>query len=177
LLLQLIEAGIAVYSPHTAFDSAAAGINQRLAAGLGLLDIDVLVPAAQPPLGAGRCGNLPAVLSLELVAGGVKSFLGIHHVQIVGQLDQPITKVAVACGSAGEFAGPARRAGCDCLVTGEVRFHGCLEAEAIGLALVLAGHFASERFAVVDLADVLAKRFPGISVWASRLERDPLTWL
>src|SRR5436190_2060219 len=60
LLLQLIEAGIAVYSPHTAFDSAAAGINQRLATGLGLLDIDVLVPAAQPPLGAGRYGKLPA---------------------------------------------------------------------------------------------------------------------
>jgi dinuclear metal center YbgI/SA1388 family protein len=34
LLLDLIAAGIAVYSPHTAFDSAEEGINQRLAAGL-----------------------------------------------------------------------------------------------------------------------------------------------
>ena len=36
LLLQLIEASIAIHSPHTAFDSAAAGINQRLAVGIGL---------------------------------------------------------------------------------------------------------------------------------------------
>src|SRR5918996_3072879 len=30
LLLDLIRAGIAIHSPHTAFDSAAAGINQQL---------------------------------------------------------------------------------------------------------------------------------------------------
>ena len=39
MLLKLIAAGVAVYSPHTAFDSAAAGINQRLAEGLGSTDI------------------------------------------------------------------------------------------------------------------------------------------
>ena len=36
MLLRLIESGIAVYSPHTAFDSAATGINQQLAAALEL---------------------------------------------------------------------------------------------------------------------------------------------
>ena len=81
------------------------------------------------------------------------------------------------CGSAGEFADPARSAACDCLVTGEVRFHTCLEAEATGLTLVLAGHFASERFAVVDLATVLAGQFPAVNVWDSQHERDPLVWL
>src|SRR5664279_2821773 len=39
LLLDLIAAQIAVYSPHTAFDSAPRGINARLAEGLGLRDI------------------------------------------------------------------------------------------------------------------------------------------
>src|SRR3954470_2892673 len=33
LLLDLIKAQIALYSPHTAFDSARSGINQRLAEG------------------------------------------------------------------------------------------------------------------------------------------------
>ena len=33
LLLTLIEKRIAIYSPHTAFDSARQGINQRLAEG------------------------------------------------------------------------------------------------------------------------------------------------
>ena len=35
-LWSLAEAGISIYSPHTAFDSAPEGINQQLAAGLGL---------------------------------------------------------------------------------------------------------------------------------------------
>lgn len=62
-------------------------------------------------------------------------------------------------------------------MTGEVRFHTCLEAEATGLALVLAGHYASERFGVEDLAQVLARQFPSLSIWASQHERDPLVWL
>ncbi len=53
LLLELIGAKIAVFSPHTAFDSAQQGINQRLAAGLQLLDIGPLVPGAEPAQGAG----------------------------------------------------------------------------------------------------------------------------
>src|SRR6185295_14786586 len=45
LLLDLIRTGIAIHSPHTAFDSAAAGINQQLAEGLELHDIQPLEPA------------------------------------------------------------------------------------------------------------------------------------
>ena len=52
VLLNLIAAGVAVYSPHTAFDSARAGINQRLAEGLQLRDIEPLTPdVAEPELG------------------------------------------------------------------------------------------------------------------------------
>ena len=36
LMLDIVSGGIAVYSPHTSFDSASDGINQRLGAGMGL---------------------------------------------------------------------------------------------------------------------------------------------
>ncbi|MEO8497908.1 MAG: Nif3-like dinuclear metal center hexameric protein, partial [Planctomycetota bacterium] len=81
------------------------------------------------------------------------------------------------CGSAGSFLEAARSKDCDLLVTGETSFHTCLEAEATDMALLLPGHYASERFAVEILADVLAEQFPGIDVWASRDEADPLKWL
>lgn len=177
MLLELIAAKVAVYSPHTAFDSAADGINQQLARGLELADVQVLVPAADGVLGAGRFGQLRKPQRLAGLAQAVKQFLKIERVQVVGSPDREIKKVAVACGSAGEFLAPARAAGCDCLVTGEVRFHTALEAEATGIALVLAGHYASERFGVEALAGVLARQFPKLRIWASQQEADPLAWL
>lgn len=176
LLWRLIGAGIGIYSPHTAFDSASDGINQRLATGLGLRDIQPLVPRESPTTGAGRQGRVAAGVSLAELVDRVKKFLSIEQVQIVGAPDNAIDRVAIACGSAGEFLGAAREAGCQCLVTGETRFHTCLEAEATGMSLILAGHYASERFAVERLAELLAQQFPDVKVWPSRHERDPLAW-
>ena len=178
LLLSLIRAGIAVHSPHTAFDSAAAGINQQLAEGLGLKSIEPLVPAADgQPLGSGRIGKLRQPQSLADVAARLKAFLKIDRLQLVGSPEQPIATAAVACGSAGSFLEPAIRAGCQLLVTGETSFHTCLEAEANGVALLLTGHYASERFAVETLAQSLARQFGTLTIWASRDERDPLSFL
>jgi dinuclear metal center YbgI/SA1388 family protein len=176
LLLELIAARVAVYSPHTAFDSAPAGINGRLAAGLGLRGAVPLTPAGEGP-GAGRCGWLEEPLTLLGLAGRLKEFLAIERLQLVGDPQQPVRTVAVACGAAGELLSAAAAAGCDCMVLGETRFHTCLEAEALGVGLLLPGHFASERFAVEQLAEVLARQFPGVQVWASREERDPLRWM
>jgi dinuclear metal center YbgI/SA1388 family protein len=179
ILLDLIRAGIAIHSPHTAFDSAAAGINQQLAEGLGLTDIQPLEPAGEPlaGLGAGRFGKFTAQQSLGQLAARLKQFLQIGGLFRVGAEQQPISRVAVACGSAGEFLDAAIRHGCDVLVTGETRLHTCYEAEARGIALLLAGHYASERFGVERLATVLGDQFPTLSVWASRDERDPLHWM
>lgn len=184
LLWQLIRSGVSIHSPHTRFDSAAMGINQRLAAGLGLVDVLPLVPftdnhgGADPDgLGAGRFGHLAAPLSLDECAARLKQFLSIDGLHIVGEKSRSIKRVAVACGSAGAYLEVAGPLGCDLLVTGETSFHTCLEAEATGIALLLPGHYASERFAVECLADVLAEQFPGIEIWASRDEADPLQWL
>ncbi len=175
VLLELIAARIAVYSPHTAFDSAERGINQRLAEGLKLRGITPLVPDDEGQ-GAGRWGWLEEPCSLEQLAEAVGEFLAIEHVQFVGEPKQPVRTVAVACGAADGFLVAARQTGCDAMVLGETRFHTCLEAEAVGVGLVLPGHFASERFAVEQLADVLAGEFPALEVWASRRERDPVRW-
>jgi dinuclear metal center YbgI/SA1388 family protein len=176
MLLKLIAAGVAIYSPHTAFDSAAEGINQRLAEGLGLKDIEPLVPHVQGQ-GAGRRGRLDPSIGLDELARRLMKFLGISNLHTVGDVAKKRSTVAVACGAAGEFLEAARTAGCDAMVLGEARFHTCLEAEAWGLGLLLPGHYASERFAVQALAEVLAKQFPDFEVWASRTERDPLQWI
>jgi len=177
LLLDLISAKIGIYSPHTAFDSAPAGINQHLAIGLGLQQIEPLVPAAgtvEADIGSGRVGIVGGESSLLELAQRVKEFLGITRLRVVGSDDQTISRVAIGCGSGGSFLSTAIEQQCDCLVTGETNFHICLEAEARNVALILPGHFASERFALLSLADYLQEQISGIDVWASREECDPL---
>ncbi len=92
----------------------------------------------------------------------------------MGDADRPIHRVAVACGAGDDFLKDAARAGADVLLTGEARFHRGLEAEALGIALITAGHYATERIGVEDLARRIAAAFPELSVWPSRSERDPL---
>lgn len=181
MLLDLIAARVAVYSAHTAFDSAAAGINQQLAERLKLLDIAPLTPPsnanAPAELGTGRYGRLARRTRLDKLAADLKRALKIDGLHVVGDPETMIERVGVACGSAGELIDAALQAGCDCFVTGEARFHTALEAEAQRIGLLLAGHYATERFAVESLAGVLAARFADLEVWASRHETDPLRWL
>jgi dinuclear metal center YbgI/SA1388 family protein len=175
LLLDLAGARIALYSPHTAFDSAAAGINQRLAEGLGLCGLAPLVPGPAG-LGVGRMGRFDPPITLAALADRTRRFLAVGRLQLVGDPGRPVGRAAVACGAAGELWEAAVAAGCQAMVLGETRFHTCLEAESAGLGLVMPGHFASERFAVEQLAAVLARQFPQVCVWASRREQDPIRW-
>lgn len=177
MLLELVAARIAVFSPHTAFDSARSGINQRLAEGLDLTDVGPLQPdASDPALGTGRFGFPKHSATLSSIAIRVKDFLNLPGVHLVGNPQMPVRAVAIVCGSGGDLLETACRAGCDCFITGEARFHACLEAEACGVGMILPGHFASERFAVERLAELLKSNFPAANVWACRCERDPIRW-
>ncbi len=182
VLWQLAQAGICVYSAHTAFDSAADGINQALAAGVGLEEIEPLVLPSEPqvgspPAGTGRRGRLVPAIPLRELVERVKGFLAVERLQVVGPLDRRVQQVAVVCGSGGALLPQAIQAGCEVFLTGEMRFHDCLEAQARGVALVLPGHYATERFALEQLARQLAQALPELEVWPSRQERDPLQWV
>lgn len=123
--------------------------------------------------GEGRVGNLPVPVPLGELARTAKRELAAACVQIVGDPDSPVRRVAVACGAAGEFLADAIASRADVFVTGEVRFHDGLTAAAAGLGLVLPGHHATERPGVEDLAERLAVEFPTATVWPSRRETDP----
>ncbi|TWU59066.1 GTP cyclohydrolase 1 type 2 [Rubripirellula tenax] len=187
MLWRLVGAKIAVYSAHTAFDSAACGINQRWAESLELHSIEALVPsdAISDPkqlgtcLGAGRLGRLGQPVQLGQLASLAAQVAGHLNSEpkprIVGSADDLVGKIAIACGSGGSFLAPAARRGCDALITGEATFHTCLEARSQGISLVLLGHYRSERFAMEFLSQQLSAEFPDLETWASRHECDPIS--
>ena len=174
LLLALIRAGVSVYSPHTAFDSAREGINQQIAAALGLQEIQPIRPQPNSSAGAGRWGTLAHPVTLADLLQQLRAICPAEHFTYVGDLDHACDQVAIACGAAGEFLPEAAALGCQVFITGETRFHTCLEARALGTALVMVGHYASERPAVEQLARQLHARWPALPVWASRVETDPV---
>lgn len=178
LLLPLLRAGTAVYSPHTAFDNCPGGINDGLAARFGLSNVRALRAIHEDlngTAGEGRLGELATPLSLKVFVAQVKHQCQSAAVQFVGDSAKTVRIVALACGSAGVYLPDAIRANADVFVTGEARFHDLLAAEAAGISLVLPGHYASERPGVEELAARLQSAFPTARVWASRAERDPLS--
>jgi dinuclear metal center YbgI/SA1388 family protein len=175
MLLRLIAAGVAIYSAHTAFDSAHEGINQMWADSVGLQQSTALLePAEDLQWGAGRAGMLPKPTTLQTLIEQTARAVGATAPRRVGAADQPVSKVGFACGSGGSFLAAAHRAGCDALITGEATFHTCLEAESLGIGLGLLGHYWSERFAMERLAIQLSAEWSELTIWPSKSEHDPI---
>jgi len=177
VLLTLVGARVAVWSSHTAWDSAAGGINDQLADMLGLGAVVPIEPdAVEPRTGFGRMGDA-AGRTVGEVARGLAGRLGLAGAQVVGDPLRAAGRVGIVCGSGGDTIATVARAGCTTLLTGEVKLHQALEAQAAGLAVIAVGHHASERFSLDVFAARLAAALPGLSCRASRADRDPLEWL
>lgn len=178
VLLTLMSAGIAVYSPHTAWDSAAGGINDQLAQLCGLQGVRPIKPHPELHLaGVGRMGHAAGGMSVGTLIQRLVTGLEIDACQLVGEASVEAGLVGIVCGSGGDLLNDVRAAGCTTMVTGELRLHAAVEAKATGIAVVVVGHHASERFAMDTLAKRLAEAVPGIDVRPSSVETDPLSWI
>lgn len=101
--------------------------------------------------GLGRIGLLPEETSLGDFVATVKRELGVTQVAYIGGAERKVVKVAVCGGSGGDLVSRASFRGADVLVAGEVKYHDGLLASQLGLAVVEAGHDATERLAVPEL--------------------------
>lgn len=113
-------------------------------------------PGDESPKGFGRVGRLPEPLALRELADRLAVGLPSPHLRVAGDLDRPVRTVA-ACGGAGDsLIDAAVGAGADVYVTGDLRHHPALDALAMGLAMIDAGHYATEAPAVATLRDAVA---------------------
>lgn len=175
MILDLASAGVNIYSPHTAFDSATGGINEQTLVSLDVASVQDLIPK-EGVNGAGRYGDLSEEIELQYLIEKAKKFYGLSKVKVVGNKDKKVKRLASACGSGGDFFSAAKAKGADVLITGEANFHTCIAAKAYGIALILTGHFASERFAVERLAEELSSKFPEIETFASKEDVSPIEY-
>lgn len=181
------ESRLEVMLPRENLSAALAAIRKAHSYEEPAIDVYALEPAELPPregekkpparAGVGRIGNLPKPMSLAKLAKRISTLLPGARREGTGDPDRMIGRVAIGCGSAGELLHDAARLHADLFLTGEARFHDLLAAERQGLSLLLAGHYATERFALETLAARLGTEDPSLTVWCSRDERDPLVAL
>lgn len=155
VVMKLISAGISLYAAHTSFDKASGGINDMLAARLGLKDVHT---APGPEDGLMRVGKLDAPMETAAFLDLVKRAVDAGGLRATEACGAKVQTVAVLGGSGGDFVAAARASGADALVTGEAKHHQFLEAAAMGLLLVEAGHFNTEHGFVDDIFMSLQSR-------------------
>lgn len=105
--------------------------------------------------GMGRIGHLPDSLTLAQLACYVKDKLGIEMVKIVGDGDVLIKKIAVCGGTGAAMIHKAKFLGAQCLVTGDIKYHEAQDALNLGVSLIDAGHYATERPVLEKILDFL----------------------
>ncbi|WP_366924182.1 Nif3-like dinuclear metal center hexameric protein [Metallumcola ferriviriculae] len=125
------------------------------------------------PYGLGRVGDLAEAENLEAFARRVKRTLGCEQVRVVGDIQHPMTRVAVCGGSGASLVDHALRQKADVLVTGDLKFHEAQDAVAKGLAIVDAGHYATERIIVPVLARYLQEKLDSTKVIMSQENTNP----
>ena len=112
------------------------------------LDVHPLLrpPAASAAndMGLGRIATLAAPLPLRDIAARLRTGLPSPHLRYAGDPNRGISRVA-ACGGAGDsLIAAALAAGADAFITGDLRHHVALDAVTQGMAVIDAGHFATE---------------------------------
>lgn len=141
--------------------------------------------------GYGTIGYLPEPMILEDLAekffsllkanssaGQTKIFphdIDLSSVRIAGDLKRKVRKVAIANGSGGSFVQKALFRGADLYITGDIDYHGVLDALEGGMAVLELGHYISEFPMIQSFYDFLRrdKTFEDIELVLSSASKIP----
>ena len=132
--MRLNRAGCALWVGHTNADASVRGPGQAAADLFGLEDQRPLVPIDDPqapgPVGLGRVGRLAEPMRLRDFAARVARTLPPTElgVQVSGELDEPVSLVAVLPGSGDSLFDEVRASGADVYVTSDLRHHPATDA-------------------------------------------------
>lgn len=198
-LIRLAQAGISVYSPHTAVDATPGGVNDWLADGIsGGKDYEesreVLVPVPGVEgfegAGMGRLVTLKEAASVGTLVDRVKTFLGMKHLMVAQAAKHKghanIRKIGLCAGSGGSMF---KGLDADLYFTGELSHHEALAAKENGISVIACFHTNTERGYLSKgmqprLQEVLAEEWSrvaeaeregkdGFEVVVSTADRDP----
>ena len=171
---RLIKNDCALYTAHTNADQADPGVNDALAAVLGMATTGSLTRD-----GLGRIGRLGIPVTLRDFAAKVRASLPIGGagIRVAGDPERLIETVALCGGAGDDLFDEVRASGVDLYLTSDLRHHPLSEAiEGGAPALIDAGHFATEWPWLVQAAGLLVSDLAtigaSVEVEVSRINTD-----
>jgi len=148
-IIELIKNEINVYSSHTNLDSAQGGLNDIVTEILGFNKYKIIEPSKKMGsdlscAGLGRLVTLDEAVRLDVLCDNVKNTLKTEFIRYVGHDSDLIKTIAIINGSGEDFFYESKRLGADCIITGDTKYHGACDLSEETIALIDAGHFATE---------------------------------
>ncbi|MDD2189516.1 MAG: Nif3-like dinuclear metal center hexameric protein [Eubacteriales bacterium] len=182
-VIDLIRAGISVYTAHTTFDEAFGGNNEYLAEIIGLTRVRRILnkkpyikeqDLAHP---VGRIGDFSEPITMDAVCRLVEKALKITgELRIVGDSNKIIRTVGLCTGAGGDMLTYAIKNGCDLFITGDVKHHEAQLARESGICLIDAGHYGTEYIFAANFADKLRKNIGSeIQILESEIVSNPFS--
>ena len=168
LLTMLVKNNISAICMHTNLDAADGGVNDCLAAALGLNEI---FPLNEEKIG--RIGTLSCEKGLEEFLRDVIELLGCGGLRYRRGSGR-VHRVAVGGGACGEYIPQAIAQGCDTFVTSDLRYNDFLDTR--GINLIDAGHFPTENVVCPAIKQYLKAHFPEIQTIISTSHRDVIQY-
>ncbi len=159
-VIALLRGGVTAMSFHTRLDAVAGGVNDILAADLGLCEV---TPFGENGEEIGRIGSLPSPMSLAEFAARVKTVTHAEQVQFVSG-GGDVSRVAVLGGSGSSDVKAAMLAGADTYVSGELKHNSMTDAPECGINLVAAGHFHTENAVCRRIEALILEAIPDATV-------------
>ena len=159
-IYKLIQNDICLYCAHTNFDIVFGGTNDILAQKLGLKNIDILEVEKEyqgKKYGIGRIGILEKETEFLEYIDILKNILGLKRVNVIGDLDRKIKKVALCTGSGSDYIEAAYKNNADLYISGDVRFHDGQKLQELNLCFADITHYHSENLAMPVLKEYLEK--------------------
>ena len=151
-LAALFAGDISLVAYHLALDAhPEIGNNAQLADRLGV--------AKERPFGRiGIGGTVSPALTIDELAQRVQEVVDREPL-VFAEGHSRIERVAISTGSAGHDLIAAAHEGYDCFVTGEPEEPSLQAARELGIHLIAAGHYATERLGVQALGGRIAAEF------------------
>lgn len=155
---KIIKNDIGIYCAHTSLDLAPGGVSDVLAEKLGITNTRPLRIHEKSPqyksIGYGRVGHIDP-LKLEELCILVKDRLGVEVLKVYGESNDPISKLAVCGGSGADLIEDAAILKAQAYITGDIKYHDAQLAKELGIVLIDATHYYTEKPALYAIKNRL----------------------